>query len=51
MLDELDIIRLGVLSLERINFIERRFARLNGIDEIVLDGNDIVVAQVAFEQI
>ena len=51
MLDDLDVIRLGILGLERLDLVERRLARLDGIDDVALDGSDVLIAQIALEQI
>ena len=51
VLDNLDVGWFGILRLERLDLIERGLARLDGVNDIVLNGSDVIIAQIALEQV
>ncbi len=51
MLDNLDVGWFRILRLERLDLIERGLARLDGVNDIVLNGSDVIIAQIALEQV
>ena len=41
----------GLGHFQRVALVERRLARLDGVDDVVLDGVDVVCGQLAFEHV
>ncbi len=49
--DNLHVCGLGIVDLERVGELAARLARLDGVDDVVLDGVDILFGQITAEQV
>ena len=51
VLEHLDVRRLGIALGERLARLETRLARLHGVDDVVLDGGDVILGERALEHV